>query len=507
MVRGVPSGDEGTGALCRANGNRDALPSRSLATSLHAILFSMKTNRNTRGVLLALIGGTGWGFSGACSQYLFAQNVDPLWASAVAMTVAGAALMLYVAMRRRKSLRALLSNRRSVARLILFSLVGLMLCRVTYLLAIQYSNAGTATVLQYVGPVLIVVASCFSKHRPPSAKEAVAVACVALGTYLLATHGNPSTMALSFEGVFWGLSAAVAVAIYSLLPGSLMKEYGSVSVVACGLLLGGVVLYLGAGCWNRAPDLDIAGLLAMYGGLTGVGTLVGFDGHQRHRRPSRKSSGKRRDGFGDAVCILLVAYRIRRDGRDRVRAYHGHGLSFGEERRCKPREKSHSRGRRGLAGRERKFLMMQPPRIAGGILATVLAAALFFVVVGICALFQGGVMSYLGFEYESVGAFFLFFFLGYLICTPFDFIVEAIPVALFKIGVLKNEGGVGFYVLHTAADAFFTAGCLAVVDAFMDSVSASWAALAASSLALAVVDSWIDYRFMKRMAGLREEWS
>lgn len=151
--------------------------------------------------------------------------------------------------------------------------------------------------------------------------------------------------------------------------------------------------------------------------------------------------------------------------------------------------------------------MMQPSRIAGGILATLLAAALFFVVAAICALFQGGVMSYLGFEYESVGAFFLFFFLGYLICIPLDFIVEAIPAALFKIGMLKNEAGVGFYALRTAADALFTAGCLAVVDAFMDSVSASWAALVVSSLALAVVDSWIDYRFMKRMAGLREEWS
>ncbi|MFR4804214.1 MAG: DMT family transporter [Eggerthellaceae bacterium] len=178
--------------------------SRSFATFVHVILFVMKTNRNTRGVLLALIGGTGWGFSGACSQYLFAQNVDPLWASAVAMAVAGAALMLYAATRRRESLRALFSNPRAVARLVLFSLVGLTLCRVTYLLAIQYSNAGTATVLQYVGPVLIVVASCFSKRRPPSAKETVAVACVVLGTYLLATHGNPSTMALSFEGVFWG---------------------------------------------------------------------------------------------------------------------------------------------------------------------------------------------------------------------------------------------------------------------------------------------------------------
>lgn len=276
MCCGRVSSDGEGRARCGANGKRSVSLSRSFATFVHVILFVMKTNRNTRGVLLALIGGTGWGFSGACSQYLFAQNVDPLWASAVAMAVAGAALMLYAATRRRESLRALFSNPRSVARLVLFSLVGLTLCRVTYLLAIQYSNAGTATVLQYVGPVLIVVASCFSKRRPPSAKEAVAVACVVLGTYLLATHGNPSTMALSFEGVFWGLSAAVAVAIYSLLPGSLMKEYGSVSVVACGLLLGGVVLYLGAGCWNRAPDLDIAGLLAMYGGLTGVGTLVGF---------------------------------------------------------------------------------------------------------------------------------------------------------------------------------------------------------------------------------------
>lgn len=148
--------------------------------------------------------------------------------------------------------------------------------------------------------------------------------------------------------------------------------------------------------------------------------------------------------------------------------------------------------------------MMQPPRIAGGILAAALAAALFFVVVAICALFQGGVMSYFGFEYESIGAFFLFFIMGYLICSPLDFLVEAIPAALFKAGVLKNEGGMAFYTLHTAADALFTAVCLAIVDAFMDSVSASWLALGVSSLALAIVDSWIDYRFMKRMAELGE---
>ena len=229
-----------------------------------------------RGIALAFIGGTGWGFSGACSQFLFAQGVDALWASAVAMMCAGAVLTAYLLVTRNGALRALWRDRRSVVRLMLFALAGLTLCRATYLLAIQHSNAGTATVLQYVGPVLIVAASCFSGRRLPSVREACAVAFVVAGTFLLATHGDPSTMALSPEGIFWGLAAAAAVALYSLLPGSLMKRYGSIPVVGSGLLLGGVVLYLATGAWNRAPDLDAAGLLAMYGGLTGVGTLLGF---------------------------------------------------------------------------------------------------------------------------------------------------------------------------------------------------------------------------------------
>ena len=232
--------------------------------------------KHKRGVALALIGGTGWGFSGACSQFLFTRGVDPLWASAVAMLCAGAALTAYLLATRNEGLRALWSDRRSAARLVLFALAGLTLCRATYLLAIQYSNAGTATVLQYVGPVLIVVATCFSGCRLPSARETIAVTCVVAGTYLLATHGNPSAMALSPEGVFWGLAAPAAVALYSLLPGSRTKPYRSIPVVGSGLLLGGAVLYLVTGAWGRTPELDGAGLLAMYGGLTGIGTLLGF---------------------------------------------------------------------------------------------------------------------------------------------------------------------------------------------------------------------------------------
>lgn len=74
MCCGRVSSDGEGRARCGANGKRSVSLSRSFATFVHVILFVMKTNRNTRGVLLALIGGTGWGFSGACSQYLFDQT-------------------------------------------------------------------------------------------------------------------------------------------------------------------------------------------------------------------------------------------------------------------------------------------------------------------------------------------------------------------------------------------------------------------------------------------------
>lgn len=242
--------------------------------------FMAKVGKSTRGVALALIGGVGWGFSGTCAQFLFgACGVDPLWASAVAMLCAGIVLLAVSAVKRRSGLARLWKDPRSVARLFAFALVGLTFCRVTYLLAIQYSNAGTATVLQYVGPVIIVVATCFGGRRLPRARELAAVVCVVVGTYLLATHGNPSAMVLSPQGIFWGLAAALGVAIYTIMPGKLMDRYGSMPVVASAMCIGGTVLNIATQAWAHVPAFNAAGALAMFGGLTLVGTVLGFSAY------------------------------------------------------------------------------------------------------------------------------------------------------------------------------------------------------------------------------------
>lgn len=149
-------------------------------------------------------------------------------------------------------------------------------CQITYLFAIQNSNAGTATVIQYIGPVLVVLYLCAKGHRAPSKREVLAIILVVGGTYLLATHGNPATMVLTPAGLFWALISAVTYAMYSLIPRRLMLHYGSVPIVAGGLLLGGIIFSVGIQSWTVNPGFDLSGWLLLFVGLVFFGTIVGF---------------------------------------------------------------------------------------------------------------------------------------------------------------------------------------------------------------------------------------
>lgn len=237
----------------------------------------MGVSRNIRGVIFALIGGVSWGFSGACAQYLFAgYGVDPVWVSSVRMLCAGVVLCCFALVAFRGPLLALWKTPKSLARLVAFGLIGVPFVQITYLIAIQYSNAGTATVIQYTGPVMIVLYLCLVGRRLPHAREVVAVVLVILGTFLIATHGNPSTLVLTPEALFWALLSAFAYALYSLMPRRLMAQYGSVPVVASALLVGGVAFFLGARSWTVDPGLDAAGYSVLFIGLVLFGTVVGF---------------------------------------------------------------------------------------------------------------------------------------------------------------------------------------------------------------------------------------
>lgn len=237
----------------------------------------MQKTKNIRGIIFSLLSGISWGFSGACAQYLFGTyGVDPLWVSSVRMLSAGVILSAFALIGFRIPFVSLWKNPRVLAKMVLFAIFGLAFCQITYLLAIQYSNAGTATIIQYVGPVLTVFFLCFLAHRLPTKRELLALACVIVGVFLLATHGNPTVMVLSPEALFWGLVSAFAYMIYLLLPRRLMFHYGSVPVVASALLIGGIVFSILLQSWAHIPPMEPSGFIVLFVGLVFFGTVVGF---------------------------------------------------------------------------------------------------------------------------------------------------------------------------------------------------------------------------------------
>ena len=233
-------------------------------------------NKNTRGIFCTLMGGILWGFSGACSDYLFTHyTVDSGWLTVVRMLGAGIVLTALNLTGNRKQSFAVWKNRLDALQLVIFALLGLAFSQYAYLTSIDHSNAGTATVLQYLGPVLIMALVCVKNRRLPDRKEGIAIFLAVGGTYLLATHGNPRTMVLSRLGLIWGLLSAVSLALYTLLPAKIIPRWGSMIVTGWAMLLGGAAMAMVIRVWTVSMALDVYGWLAV-SGVVIAGTLLAY---------------------------------------------------------------------------------------------------------------------------------------------------------------------------------------------------------------------------------------
>lgn len=233
-------------------------------------------NTNFKGVIITIIGACGWGFSGACGQYLFENyNVNAYWLTTVRMLSAGIVLLIFNLFNERGEILNILKNKKDLFRLIFFAIFGLLPAQLFYLLAISYSNAGTATVLQYIGPVLIMIYVCCKDRRKPTKYESLALLCVVVGTTMLATGGDLGNLVLSKKALFYGLLSAVGFFLYSILPGNLTEKYGSKIVVGYAMIFNGFIM---KGFIYNGPTnlmLDVNGYLAILG-IVLIGTIGAF---------------------------------------------------------------------------------------------------------------------------------------------------------------------------------------------------------------------------------------
>ena len=228
-----------------------------------------------KGTLFTVIAGTAWGLSGTSGQYLMVHGISALVLTNIRLIIAGLLLVLLSYIKSKEQFWAFLKDKSSLFSLLLFSLLGLFLNQLAYLTAIHETNAGTATVLQYVCPVGILAYTCIKDKVAPTIAEILSMILAIGGTFLIATHGQMDQLSMTPAGLFWGLFSALTYALYIILPIKLIQKWGSILVIGVGMTISGFVAVPFTGINDASLPMSFDVFLA-FAGIILIGTVFAY---------------------------------------------------------------------------------------------------------------------------------------------------------------------------------------------------------------------------------------
>lgn len=235
--------------------------------------------RHPMGYAVTVVAALCWGASGVSAEYLMSRHgIELTLISFVRMSIGGLLTLACVLLRSRgvsAQHRDLACAPRNWRDLAIYAVFGLAACQITYMGVIRASNAGTGTILEYLGLILIVVWVCLTHRRWPRACEVIAIILAVTGTFLLCTHGSLDNLVITPSTLAWGAVAALTLATYTLLPVRLIAAYGADVVVGYALLIAGLGVGLVGRVWRYAitwtPDVALAMVITVV-----LGTTVAF---------------------------------------------------------------------------------------------------------------------------------------------------------------------------------------------------------------------------------------
>ncbi|USG66228.1 EamA family transporter [Brevibacillus ruminantium] len=212
----------------------------------------MSASVRIRGFTMVIVASILWGVSGTVAQSLMQHyQFQTDWLVAVRLLSSGVILLaLSLLGQHRQNVWHLLRSGGDFVRLLIFSILGMLAVQYTFFAAIEAGNAATATLLQYLGPVFLVLYFIIRTRKLPSLAQVTALVLALGGTYFLITGGNPGKLTISAGALAWGLASALALAFYTVYPTLLLGRWGSTVVLGWSMLIGGVVLGLSTQTWT-----------------------------------------------------------------------------------------------------------------------------------------------------------------------------------------------------------------------------------------------------------------
>lgn len=245
------------------------------------------------GMLSILAATLCWGFSGCSGQYLLHDLSLPTPVVLCIRQISAGLILIcldFLAGSRRKgipsakyrdktkgwfsSAPSVWKSREDTVVLIIFSVFGICLCQFTFFMSIYYSDSGTATVLQYLSTIIILIVSCVRTKTVPCKTETAAVLAAVLGTFLISVGGNTGGASLSGYALFFGLVCALSYSTYTLIPGRLVRTYGARYIVGRGMFISGIFFSVFVRPWTYHIDVTPQIILG-FCGLILIGTAAG----------------------------------------------------------------------------------------------------------------------------------------------------------------------------------------------------------------------------------------
>ncbi|KZE80758.1 EamA family transporter [Myroides marinus] len=236
----------------------------------------MQLNNKFLGFASAIFAAMLWGVSGAFAQFLFREKeFNAEWLVTVRLLISGVLMLLFGILQKNPDVVGIWKDKKYAIQLVLFSILGMLTVQYTYFVTILHSNAATATVIQYTGPVFIAIYLALRLKKWPKPIEFLAIGMAMLGTFLLVTHGDIHTLNITPTALIWGIASAIALAVYTLMPVHLLDRYSPIAIIGWSMLIAGIAMSIIhpphklEGIWDR--DTYLAVLFIIF-----LGTLIPF---------------------------------------------------------------------------------------------------------------------------------------------------------------------------------------------------------------------------------------
>lgn len=236
----------------------------------------MKEQSRIKGITLVIIGSMLWGISGTVAQFLFQKRgFSAEWLVVIRLLLAGLILLLYALIKEKQNILKIWQCKHNRFSILAFSIIGMLGVQYTYFASIKYGNAATATILQYLSPVIISCYLIIKNKKMPCSREILAISLAMVGTFFIITKGNIHTLSISKLALFWGISSAFTAAFYTLQPRVLLSKFSSEVVVGWGMLLGGLAFSFIHQPWNFPGEWSLNSFFAVIF-IVIFGTLIAF---------------------------------------------------------------------------------------------------------------------------------------------------------------------------------------------------------------------------------------